>query len=429
MTSPETRDVVVVTGPWLAGSSSVTAALRARLPDRVVVEAVDLRPDDAPVAVVFVASAVAPLTASDCALLDAAAADTDLVIGAVSKVDVHRDWPDVLAADSEIAAAHDGRYAGLVWVGVAAQPHQGEPKLDELVEALERGLAYPRLPNAVRHHDGPGSARITELRNERSEILRRHRLAKSERTIGLRSRIQQARVELAYFARSRCVSLRGELAEDTGTVVRRRIPAFEEYVARRVDEVADEVHDGVSAQLADLAAEFGLTAPADEPPPQLPTVARPLLRADMESRLTMLFGAVLGTGVALTLSRLFADVLRAHTTAGVAVGAAAGLTVAVWVIGVRRTLRDRAVLDRWVADVINELRPALEQHVATRVLHADSALTTHLARRHEAESAAAAVRVAEIDDELRKHARRDSELPSLQRAVAAVNGELNRSCE
>ena len=32
----------------------------------------------------------------------------------------------------------------------------------------------------------------------------------------------------------------------------------------------------------------------------------------METRLTMLFGAVLGMGVALTLSRLFADVLG-HT--------------------------------------------------------------------------------------------------------------------
>ncbi|MFZ0832174.1 MAG: hypothetical protein WAM92_03655, partial [Mycobacterium sp.] len=246
---------------------------------------------------------------------------------------------------------------------------------------------------------------------------------------GLRSRIQQARVDLAYLARSRCVSLRGELAEDTATVGRRGIAAFEEYVATRVCEVAAEIDDGVRAQLADLAAEFGLTAPADGPPPQLPTVVRPLLRADMESRLTVLFGAVLGTGVALTFSRLFADVLRAYTTAGAAVGGAVGLTVAVWVVGVRRTLRDHTVLDRWVGDVINELRPALEQHVATRVLHADSALTGQLMGRYEAASATAAVRVAEIDDELRGHARRGSQLPSLQSALAAVNGELNRSCE
>ncbi len=147
----------------------------------------------------------------------------------------------------------------------------------------------------------------------------------------------------------------------------------------------------------------------------------------------MLFGAILGVGVALTLSRLAADLARSYTLAGAAGGAAVGLAVAVWVFGVRRTLRDRAVLDRWVADVINELRPALEQHVATRVLHAESALTAQLARRHDADSAAVADQVGVIDDELRDHAaaatKRDLEMPSLERALAEVNRELNRSCE
>lgn len=141
--------------------------------------------------------------------------------------------------------------------------------------------------------------------------------------------------------------------------------------------------------------------------------------------------------MALTLSRLFADVANAYTAAGVAAGAAVGLAVAVWVVGMRRTLRDRAVLDRWVADVIGELRPVAEQHVATRVLHAESALTTEQARRDDAESATVADRVAAIDDELREHAaaaaadatRRDRQLASLHQALKVVNRELNRSCE
>ena len=409
---------VLVTGPWLAGSTSLAGALRRRLPDRTFVDAADMGDDDAPSAVIFVASAVAPLTASDCALLDAAAARTDLVIGAVSKIDVHRNWRDVLAAHAHTAAAHDQRYTGMEWVGVAAAPQLGEPRLDELVDALDRGLAHPSL--APRNRLRIRETRITALRRERSEVQRRHRLARSERTLGLRSRIAQARVQLAYFARSRCTSVRGELAEDAAAVVRRRIPAFEEYVARRVDEVRAEVYDGVDEQVADLATEFGLTAPTDEPPPERPPLARLPLSADkLETRLMMLLGAVLGMGMTLTLSRLFADLARAYTVAGVAVGAAAGLTVAVWVFGLRRTLRDRAALDRWVADVINELRPALEQYVATRVLHAELALTTQQARSHEAESAAAAERVGEIDAELRE----------LQGALEAVNAELNRSCE
>ena len=65
----------------------------------------------------------------------------------------------------------------------------------------------------------------------------------------------------------------------------------------------------------------------------------------------LLLGVVLGLGVAFTVSRLFADLAPVYTAAGLAAGAAVGLGVAVWAIGMRRVARDRAVLDRWVADV------------------------------------------------------------------------------
>jgi hypothetical protein len=90
---------VLVTGPWLAGVSGVVAALRDRLPEHAFVESTDLLAGEAPTAVVFVVSAAAALTESDCALLDAATADTDVVIGVVSKIDVHRNWRIVLTAD------------------------------------------------------------------------------------------------------------------------------------------------------------------------------------------------------------------------------------------------------------------------------------------------------------------------------------------
>ena len=108
----ETRDVVLVTGPWLAGATSLIAALRERLPEHEFVETEDIGPADAPAAVVFVVSAVAPITESDCALIDLAARHTDLVIGAVSKIDVHRGWRDVLAEDRSRLAAHASRFRG-----------------------------------------------------------------------------------------------------------------------------------------------------------------------------------------------------------------------------------------------------------------------------------------------------------------------------
>ena len=135
------RDVVLVTGPWLAGVSGVVAALRERVPQHKFVESTDMGSGDAPIAVVFVVSAAAGLTESDCALLDAAAEHTDAVIGVVSKIDVHRAWCDVLDGNRDKLARYAPRYRRVPWVGVAALPDLGEPRVDELVGAVETQLA------------------------------------------------------------------------------------------------------------------------------------------------------------------------------------------------------------------------------------------------------------------------------------------------
>ena len=184
------RDVVLVTGPWLAGTTSLIAALRERMPEH------DLRRGRRPAArrcaraVVFVVSAVAPLTESDCALLDLAAADTDLVIGVVSKIDAHRAWRDVLAADRALLAAHAPALRAMVpWVGVAAAPDLGEPMLDELVDCCASGSAIP-MRCSSETGCGPGNpgcnrdrptrgrrcgrrtaqARVTALRERRDDV-------------------------------------------------------------------------------------------------------------------------------------------------------------------------------------------------------------------------------------------------------------------
>ena len=103
LTSPgiERRDAVLVTGPWLAGVTGVVAALSERLPKQTFIESTDLKAGEAPSVVVFVVSAAAALTESDCALLDAATTETDAVIGVVSKIDVHRNWAEVLTGNRE----------------------------------------------------------------------------------------------------------------------------------------------------------------------------------------------------------------------------------------------------------------------------------------------------------------------------------------
>jgi len=332
LTSPgvDSHDAVLVTGPWLAGTTSLIDALRERMPEHTFVEADELGPARAPLAVVFVASAVAPLTESDCALIDFAANYTDLIIGVVAKIDAHRNWRDVLAAGRAQLAARAPRYQHVQWVGAAAAPDLGEPMLDELVAVLGQRLADPdvqrrnrlrawevRLGTMIDRYEAGATgsdrrARVTTLHKSRDDILRERRLSKSERTIALRSQIQQARVQLTYFARNRCTSVRAELQEDASNTTRRKLGRFETYVHTRAGDVVDEVDEGITQHLGDVATELALSAPETPPPPPRPDVSRPPMKSRrLETQLTMVLGAGFGFGVALAVTRLFTPVFFA----------------------------------------------------------------------------------------------------------------------
>lgn len=454
------RDVVLVTGPWLAGVTAVVGALRERLSQYKFVESTDLGPGDAPIAVVFVVSAASQLAGSDCALLDAAAEHTDVVVGVVSKIDVHRNWRDVLAANRDILAAHAPRYHRVPWVGAAARPDLGEPDVDDLTQTVAAHLADPDIPRRNRlrawesrlqtvarrfDRDAEGAgrrARVDGLREERSTALRQRRQSKTERTITLRGQVQQARVQLSYFARNRCSSVRGELQEDAAGLSRREMAGFEAYARGRVDEVVSEVSEGTAAHLADVAQVLGVPAAlpafhnAEEKLPAVDVAPPPLKSRRQETWLLMLLGAAFGAGVALTLSRLVGGMTSRLSPALAAAGAAGcvviGLAVAFVVIHIRGLLRDRALLDRWAGEVTSSLQSVVEELVATRVLVAESLLSTALVARDEAENAHVAEQVSAIDSELREHAiaaaraaaARDREMPTVRAALDAVRAEL-----
>ncbi|CQD15001.1 hypothetical protein BN970_03117 [Mycolicibacterium conceptionense] len=292
------------------------AALRDRMPQTTFVESTELVAGEAPAAVVYVVSAAAPITESDCALVDLATRYTDLVIGVVSKIDAYRDWRDVRDADAKILAERDARYERMSWVGVAAAPDLGEPQLDELVELLAGQLDDPevarrnrlrawetRLEAVIVRYEADGSgadrqARVEVLRERRAELGRARRLARTERSIALRSQLQQARVQLGYFARNRCNSVRTELQEDVAGISRRRIETFEDYARQRAHEVVGEVDEGVTAHLSGMAAELELTAPPPPPPAAIPELPAPPLKSrTLQTRLVLVLGTGFGLGV------------------------------------------------------------------------------------------------------------------------------------
>jgi hypothetical protein len=150
----------------------------------------------------------------------------------------------------------------------------------------------------------------------------------------------------------------------------------------------------------------------------------------------LLLGAGFGLGVGLTLSRV-AAVLTPRRNPGLEIAGAVacvaiGLTITFVVVNLRGLLRDRALLDRWAGEVAASLRSVVEELVATRVLVAESLLTTALAARDEAENARVAGQVTAIDSELREYAlaaaraaaARDREMPTVRAALDAVRAEL-----
>lgn len=450
---PVPGTAVLVIGPWLAGVSSLTAALRQRMPEREFVESGELAPDVAPIAVVFAVSAVAPIAESDCAVLDGAVRHTDLVIGALTKIDVHRDWRAVLRADAGAVGAHAPRLCDMPWVGVAAAPPEGAPHLDGLVAVLREALSDDTLArrNRLRTWEthlgeqiGAASAAAADaesaaLQRRREEILRDARLSRSERTIALRSRIQQARVQLGYFARNRCASVRTELSEDAATwrgrpwVGRRRADDFQTYVAVRAAEVAAEVDSGVTEQFRDIAAELGLAAPASPPAAPAPEVGGPgLASRRLEMQLMMVLGAGFGLGVALAAGRLFTGLAPGLTAVGAFAGGLLGLLFTVWVVGIRGLLHDRALLDRWVGRVTATLREDAEALVATRVLAAEADFTGQVAAADERTAAETARQLESIDARLRERAvaaaraaaAAERRLPALRAALNAVRADL-----
>ncbi len=328
------RPTILVTGPALAGVTAVARALQVRLgPGYRVVEC--LGPGERSATVVFVSSAAAPMADADAALLDDAAADTDAVVGAVSKIDVHRTWPQVLEANRN-------RYPHLAWVGVAADPQIGAVRLDRLAGAVLATLA----------------------------LCGRSRAA---RTLLLRSRIQQARVHLAGQARALCASLRAELRHEAAGVPRGGVDAFCSRAHRRSTQVAAEFDATLSTTLPRL---IGLPAGPFSAPscPALESYLPRFGHPRSDDRLAVLLSVGFGLGVTFTVGRSLVYLVPAWWPAVVAGCIAAGIALTFWVIRTRSLMAERAALDRWSAELAAGLRAALEDQLVIQLLAAETAL-------------------------------------------------------
>lgn len=421
MTAPE---VVLVTGPPRAGVTSLVAELRRRMPDCRFVEPGDDEHTGAPAMVLFVVSAVAPLAESDCALAVLATEDTDAVVAVVSKIDDHRDWTAVLAADRAGLAAHTPRWGRIPWVGVAAAPRLGDPVVDDLVRTLGEHLADPG--RVVRNQRRAWAARERTLRDERDRLVRQRRADAVRRATTLRTEVAQARLTATHNARRRCVALRTELLDAAAAAGRRNVAGF-------VDRARGRAAAVLAAVDADLAAHAATPADPAIAPDPLCLPDPPLGGRRLEIRLMTVLGAGFGLGVAMVVPRLLSGLAPQLATAGLFAGTMLGLLTTAWVIRTRALLHDRSVLERWVLEAVAALRCVTEERVATRMLAVETALAAARAVSGDAEDAAAGTRIAQVEAALfelsRARRRRIGHHDLLPVGRSPGGDHLNRSCE
>lgn len=391
-----TGPVVLVSGPPWAGVTSLASALGERMPDVVVVEGVERGATVG--AVVFAVSAATPMTQSDCLLLDDLL-DGPLVdvmgpvVAVVTKVDAHRRWRDVLAADRALLTVRGPDHRAVPWLGVAAAPDLGEPDVEQLVAALRRGFADV---DQVRRR------RVCGLQRRRRQILRDRRRERSMHALAVRGAVAQARVSLTHWVRGRSARTVADLRGQAATLSRSAAAEFETHVRDVVAALAGEVERRIDRELDALAERAGVTLPIAPPSGPGDEVSEPVLSSRRaENQLMVVLGAGFGLGVALASGRLLSGVAEGLDTVGPVLGALLGLTVTVWVVGVRGLLHTRAAFDRWVIEAGAAARLSAEARVAARLLAVETALGTASAERDEMSAARTARLIAVIDAEIR----------------------------
>jgi hypothetical protein len=341
----------------------VARALAGLMPGQRVCEPAQLAPGERPSVVVFVVSAAAPMVESDAALLDEVAERTDTVLAAVTKIDVHRGWRAVLAANRVALGGRAPRYRPVAWFGVAARPEVGPVRLNELTAALRTALARDDLEHRNRLRATESELRGRIRRGRREASLRAAQRGRAERSAALAA----ARLQLMALAERTCAELRAELRAEAARAGRR--DRFGDQARRRAAEVVAEFGRCADRELRSVVR---LPGPGHWDVPALLPMPPP--RAGLENRLSALLGSGFGVGAGLALGRVLGEVLPGRTTAVGLLSTAAGIALAGWLVRTRRVLAERANLDRWVTELSAGLRSALEERVAARTLAAGAIL-------------------------------------------------------
>jgi len=403
-------------------------------------------------ALLFVMDAGAPLTRGELSFLHRLANHVETVMFALTKVDLHRGWREILRANRALLAQHAPRFADAEFHPVSARLFDSAasaPNADvatllreqsgvvELQTALQRQVARraamlgeanllravstalaglisrleadERALTTAEH----GEASADALRERRDQLITERRSSGRSWQLRLRGEIQRARVESlhevggqiraaqAWFRRAIEEADRATLAQ-----LPFQVDAALQLLPTRVGAaLAHRLSRVIEAALAELFttdergavhAEFARRGTG-----RAAIVLRPPDKRSASSDDKLLI--VMGVSGGLSLGR-WALPLATLPLAGL--GAAAGFVVLPasivlglgagwWMARTRQHTADKQHLKQWLSDVLADARAALDQFVAEQLIDAEQQLSLAL-------DEALGRRVAAIEDELRE---------------------------
>ncbi|HEY3263364.1 MAG TPA: GTPase [Pseudonocardiaceae bacterium] len=445
---------------------------------------------EAATALLFVVDAAAPFTSGELGFLRRLSERVETVVFALTKVDLHRGWRQILEADRALLATHAPRFAGAQFHPVSARLFESAAAaptaevaallrersgVADLQAALQRQVggravmlgeanvlraiatalagviagmqARQRVLVAAAEGQPAGEASAGLLHRRRDELTAQRRAGGRGWQLRLRGELQRTRLaslhDVATHARAAQTWFRRAVDEaDRDTLA--RLPyqldaALQVMSVRITAGLAQRLSRVVDTALAELftpaeldAALVQFTRRGGAAPPVIlrPPDRRP---AGVEDKLLVAMGVSGGLG----LGRVAAQPLAGLALTGL--GAAAGIAVLPvtivlglgagwWMARARRHAADKAHLKQWLADVLAEARAALDQAVAEQMIDAEQQLTLAL-------DDAIGRRVAAIEEELREvdralrldAAAREHELAEVRATLAAARAGRERA--
>lgn len=423
-------------------------------------------------ALLFVLDAAAPITRGELDFLTRLGDRVETALFALTKIDLHRGWRQILEANRDALVRHAPRFAAAEFHPVSARLSElaaGAPGV-EVAALLRERSGIAALQTALQHQvtgraamlgeanvlralatalDGLavrlqaehralgsiGSAQVcaAALRARRDELATARRTSTRGWQLRLRGEIQRARVESAHDVAGRVRTAQVQLRAGTDAAGPGQLEQLPYHVDAALQAIAVHVSAGLAqrvAWVADLALAdlftrdelAAIRARLARRPPLLVVPWPPDARPDTaETKLLVAMGFSGGLGVGRLAALPLAGLGAAAGAVVLPVSIVLGLGAGWWMARTRRHAMDKQHLKQWLVDVLADARSVLDQAVAEQMIDAEQQLSLAL-------DDALSRRLAAIEDELREvdrsirmdAAERSSALDSVRSRLAEV---------